>query len=197
MKTQNIFFTLVLFVSGCAPSIPNIELSNSQKQNIVVSRIVVNDLTGAPDYSIYNRVWSSDYNPLPDKAVNPPFRTISVQQVRNSFAATGTGSEELTISILSAVILEQSRIIDSVGFVGIAASYAPRGFRCSIDANFQYAGRSSRKSFQHDGELSFIWADPSPPDSPNLKNKTNFVNQCLSNITMKIESYIQEVVIKQ
>lgn len=179
-----LLISTVLFLTACATPAP--DLSNiSTKQILVAAKnVVIGNYIPVKEYDPYSRVYASGFFPLPDDATTPSFKDLVFKGLSTHLHATGgENSDKLEIDVFDASLQMESNFSDSVVFVNIATAFSERKYMCKVDANFKYAGSSTRKTFEEFSVKSRSWGDL-PTDERGA-----LVKNCLDKIISDIGEY--------
>jgi hypothetical protein len=77
----------------------------------------------------------------------------------------------------------ESHVSDSIVFIGIASAFSNRQYKCYVEVNFKYDGRSVRKTFESTDERNRSWGDL------GTSEKRIMINECLDSISADIYTF--------
>lgn len=178
-----ILAALVLTLAGCAAPAPT-QLSTTfdKPRPVAVRKIDIDNFASSKTTRPNDGVYFTGWLPISDAAVAPSFHEAFTQKLKGSLKATGTGTVELQVAIIEAGFFMDSHASDSVVFVGIAAAFREREYKCNAILNIKVNGKSERREFDNVQISNRTYGD--------IEDKRNFISTCHDKLAQKVADYI-------
>lgn len=173
-----------LTLAGCAAT-PPIPLNTSiqiQKKvnanNIEIDDYAVDRKAGDSSGSVYYTGWAA----IPDSFVKPAFHTAFSQKLKSALQPITGANGTIQIAIIESGFFMDSKATDTVVFIGIAAAFRERPYKCNVTLNLKVGGKSERHEFEHVQLANRAFGD--------LDNKQEFINNCQNALVEKVANFI-------
>jgi hypothetical protein len=171
-------------LSGCAIQPTLISTSPSSGINLPFSKIEIDDFATPKQVKDTDVVYFSGWFPIGDKWVNPPLHEAITSKMRGSLKASGQGSA-IQLAVIDAGLFMDSKKSDFIAFVGLAAAFRERPYKCNLVVNIRTPKKSERKVFEHTQIANRSFAE--------LENKSEFVGRCQDELVQKLANYLESV----
>ena len=183
--------TPLLISCGSAP--PNIGTAKSKPSErfaVPVAKVVIVNYMAIQDSYGTEVLSSGSYSQIPDNSTVPRFSELVFQGIDEQLIEVGgerTGP--LEIALLKANLLVEKNSASGIPFIGLAAALSERSYLCRVDANFRYADKSERKTFEVMLERrNRLWGDLSTAE------KAATVEKCLGQIVREVADFSSKLV---
>lgn len=178
-----ILTAFVLTLAGCAsaPAPTKLSTTSDKSRSIAASKIDIDNFASNKT-RLNNGVYFTGWLPVPDAAVTPSFHDAFAQKLKGTLKATGTGTAEIQIAIIESGLFMDSRASDSIVFVGIAASFREREYKCNAVLNIKANGKSERREFDNVQVSNRVYDD--------LEDKQNLISTCQDKLVQKVADYL-------
>lgn len=168
---------------GCMSPAPKLAIGE-ETYPVSVDRMSVVNLTTPPKEREF-RVYQSGFGALVDTITIPPFSEYVIQSIEERLKPVVTSRDQsLELMVVDAQFLQESRVADSVPFIGLVSVLSPRELKCSLDINFRIDGESMRERFDN------TVTTPLPFGDLETAEKKQLVEQCVNNLIAETASYI-------
>ena len=112
------------------------------------------------------------------------FRSITAK-VKGGLKASGHG-EVIQLAIIESGLFMDMKASDSVVFVGLAAAFRERPYKCNLVINIKTSRGSERREFEHVQVTNRAFSD--------LEDKPGFVSKCQDGLVQKLADYLGKAV---
>lgn len=178
--------SIVIVIAGCATPAPDLMVS-TVKHQVNVSEISVIDLSTPNDDESW--VWRSGFIKIADIATNPPFGKYVYESMQRSLKPMSEKNTELLdIMLLSANLLMEVRIADSLPFIGIASVLTDREYACSVEINLKQGSANQRKRFESKTSMNRGWGDIDPD------RKKEIVEHCVEDLVQEVAEFANKFI---
>lgn len=169
---------------GCASAPAPTKLSTTfdKSRPLAARKIDIDDFASSKTTRQNDGVYFTGWLPISDAAVTPPFHDAFAQKLKGTLQATGTGAAEIQIAIIESGLFMDSRASDSIAFVGIAAAFREREYKCNAVLNIKANGKSERREFDNVQVSNRAYGD--------LEDKRNFISTCQDKLAEKVADYL-------
>jgi hypothetical protein len=135
-KVVALMFAATFSLASCATAPPNFSNTPPERFTVVAKKVIIADFTQEQKLNPYEMIYSSGFHPLPNNVTVPPFTDLVIRNLKAQLTTTGSnGTETLEIVILKANLLMETRVADSIVFIGIFSILAERKYMCVVDKN--------------------------------------------------------------
>jgi len=181
MRLTALLFSAAL--AGCAAAPPT-QLITSVKvdRKINAQAIEIDDLAADRHVRPTEGVYFTGWLPIPDNAVKPAFHAAFAQKLKGALQPTAGATSTIQIAIIDSGFFMDSLASDSIVFVGIAAAFRERPYKCTAVLNVKVAGKSERREFEHVQLANRSFGD--------LENKQDFISSCQDSLVDKVADYV-------
>jgi hypothetical protein len=187
MKERFLVALSLLALGGCASVSPSrlvTEIAPDQRRVLDYSKIEIDDYAQSKETRANDGIYFTGWLPIPDKAVLPSFHEAFTAKLSGALGHSGKG-EVLQIAVIESGFYMDSQASDTVVFVGIAAAFRERPYKCTATLNFKVAGKSVRKEFENIEIANRSYGD--------LENKGEFISKCQDKLVGKVADYLKRL----
>lgn len=174
MKSLLLIATLAL--AGCATTPARLIVTTDAALEVPAAKIELDNLATAKQVS-ESSVYFTGWYPIADRFVSPPFHEAMAAKLKAGLKPSGRG-EALQIALIEASLYMDMHASDSVVFVGIAAAFRERPYKCTVTLNIKGAGGSQRREFEHQQVANRAFGD--------LEDKSGFVSKRQDALVKKV-----------
>lgn len=184
MKSLLLFTSLLL--CGCAAFEPTRLITTTDKKlNVNFSSIEIDNFAQSKEVEATKAIYYTGWLPIPDNEVTPPFNEAIALKLKNGLIASGKGSA-LQLAIIESGFYMDTKSTDSIAFIGIAASFRDRNYKCTVTLNIKAKSKSERMTFENVEMSNRVFYD--------IDNREKFVSVCQDKLTEKVANYLRSVV---
>lgn len=176
---------MTVALGGCAAA-PTIIPTNPPAVRIVpTAKLEVDNLATAKQVRESDAVYFSGWFPIADKWVKPDFHEAITAKIKGSLKAGGDG-EVVQLAIIESGLFMDMKASDSVAFLGIAAAFRERPYKCNLVVNIKTTRGSERREFEQVQVANRAFSD--------LEDKAGFVSKCQDALVQKLADYLIKAV---
>jgi len=188
-KVFALMFAATFSLASCATAPPNLSNTPPERFTVAAKKVIIADFTQEQKHGAMETINSIRFTPLPNDATVPPFSDLVIRNLKTQFTATGgDGTDTLEIAILNTKLFMEIHMVDYCIFINIASAFSERKYMCRVDANFRYADKSVRKTFEVVDVKPRYWADLPTSD------KASMVGKCVDQIVGEAHKFAVELV---
>lgn len=178
---KRLVLAAAVMLSGCAIQPTLISNSPSVSTNLPFSKIEIDDFATPKQVKDTDVVYFNGWFPIGDKWVTPPFHEAIASKIRGALRATGQGSL-VQLTVIEAGLFMDSKASDTIVFVGLAAAFRERPYKCNLIVNIKTPHASERRVFEHIQTAYRGFGD--------LENKSEFVGKCQDELVQKLAAHL-------
>ena len=168
-------------LAGCAAPPTALITSAKNERKVNAQSIEIDDLA-ADKTEQQSGVYFTGWLPISDVAVKPSFHAAFSQKLKGTLQTTSGAVGNLQISIIESGFFMDSLVSDSIVFIGLAAAFRERPYKCNAVLNVKVGGKSERREFEHIQVASRVYVD--------LEDKQTFINNCQDGLVEKVAAFI-------
>jgi hypothetical protein len=187
MKKKILVAITLIGIGGCASTAPSrlvTEVAPDQRRVLDFSKIEIDDYAQPKETRGNDGIYFTGWLPIPDKAVLPSFHEAFTAKLTSALNASGKG-DVLQIAVIESGFYMDSQASDSVVFVGIAAAFRERPYKCTATLNFKVAGKSVRKDFDNVEVANRSYGD--------LEDKSGFISKCQDKLVSGVVNFLKSL----
>ena len=177
----------LVLMSGCATTL-SYNTPPGKALEVAASNITVinyNDDSRRGDVAATDDV---NYESLPSSFTNPTISKIFVDNLENRLKPKSGSNQPLEITLLSGRMYSQARGSDRVPFVGMINLALTRDLMCRFEVNYNWNGKSTRKTIDVNNPKLHHWVDKSPEE------KQQIIENCIDSGMNIAYSQINEII---
>lgn len=176
---------LALALAGCAIAPTPINTYAPTAREVPAASLEIDDFATAKEDRGSGGAYFTGWLPIADKWVKPAFHEAMTAKLKGALSGSGRGPT-IQLAVIESGLFMDSLASDSIVFVGIAAAFRERPYKCNVVLNIKMQGKSERREFENVQVANRAFGD--------LEDKTNFISKCQDTLVDKVAAYLTKAV---